>query len=148
VKNISPGGVTGLADPDIEEADISQRNVDRLQAGALSLAGIMLLSMASAAPPLGIGLGNGQGMAAGYIWCARRSTTSSQPPSRRRASRMVVPACSARSARSARSVSGGSGTGAAGVPGPRLAQCSTTSRGGSRWNWTPYALRQRNAWFG
>lgn len=74
--NISPGGVTGLADPDIEETDISQRNVDRLQAGALGLPGIMLLSMASAAPligalgniPLGIGLGNGQGMAAGYIW--------------------------------------------------------------------------------
>jgi hypothetical protein len=61
---------------DVEAADISQRNVDRLQAGALGLPSIMLLSMASAAPligalgniPLGIGLGNGQGMAAGYIW--------------------------------------------------------------------------------
>lgn len=59
-----------------ENVDVSQRDVSLLQGGALGLAGIMLLSLASAAPligalgniPLGIGLGNGQGMAAGYIW--------------------------------------------------------------------------------
>lgn len=58
-----------------ESTDVSQRNVDKLQRGALGLPGIMLLSMASAAPlvgalgniPLGIGLGNGAGMAGGYI---------------------------------------------------------------------------------
>src|SRR3954452_6393652 len=69
-------GARGAAIPDIEAADISQRDVDRLQAGALGLPSIMLLSLASAAPligalgniPLGVGLGNGQGMAAGYIW--------------------------------------------------------------------------------
>lgn len=74
--NVSSGGVAGSGTPDIEGTDISGRNVDRLQAGALGLPSIMLLSMASAAPligalgniPLGIGLGNGQGMAAGYIW--------------------------------------------------------------------------------
>jgi amino acid transporter len=62
--------------PDLDAVDISTHKVDRLQAGALGLPGIMLLSLASAAPlvgslgniPLGVGLGNGQGMAAGYIW--------------------------------------------------------------------------------
>jgi amino acid transporter len=61
---------------DLESRDISERNIDRLQVGALGLPAIMLLSLASAAPlvgalgnvPLGIGLGNGQGMAAGFIW--------------------------------------------------------------------------------
>jgi amino acid transporter len=63
-------------DPSGENVDVSERDVSLLQGGALGLAGIMLLSLASAAPligalgniPLGIGLGNGQGMAAGYIW--------------------------------------------------------------------------------
>jgi amino acid transporter len=66
----------GQVDPNADGVDVSERDVSLLQGGALGLAGIMLLSLASAAPligalgniPLGIGLGNGQGMAAGFIW--------------------------------------------------------------------------------
>jgi amino acid transporter len=79
VANIStsqPEAGQSRLDPSAESVDVSQRDVSLLQGGALGLAGIMLLSLASAAPligalgniPLGIGLGNGQGMAAGYIW--------------------------------------------------------------------------------
>ena len=42
--NISSGGVAGSRTSDIEGTDISGRNVDRLQAGALGLPSIMLLS--------------------------------------------------------------------------------------------------------
>jgi amino acid transporter len=71
---ISPSGAVADLTPG-ESTDVSQRNVDKLQKGALGLPGIMLLSLASAAPlvgalgniPLGIGLGNGAGMAGGYI---------------------------------------------------------------------------------
>jgi amino acid transporter len=67
---------TGQRDEAVENTDVRERDVDLLQGGALGLPGIMLLSLASAAPligalgniPLGIGLGNGAGMAAGYIW--------------------------------------------------------------------------------
>ncbi len=66
----------GQMDSNADGVDVSERDVSLLQGGALGLAGIMLLSLASAAPligalgniPLGIGLGNGQGMAAGFIW--------------------------------------------------------------------------------
>jgi amino acid transporter len=76
VADISTEAPLTTRGPDSESADVSKRGLDRLQPGALGLPGIMLLSLASAAPligalgniPLGIGLGNGQGMAAGYIW--------------------------------------------------------------------------------
>lgn len=66
----------GQRDGVVENTDVRERGVDLLQGGALGLPGIMLLSLASAAPligalgniPLGIGLGNGPGMAAGFIW--------------------------------------------------------------------------------
>jgi amino acid transporter len=75
VADMSTGAVVNRG-ADVESQDVAERGVDRLQAGALGLPGIMLLSLASAAPligalgniPLGIGLGNGSGMAAGFIW--------------------------------------------------------------------------------
>jgi amino acid transporter len=77
VANISASPpAAGEVESSEESVDVSQRDVSLLQGGALGLAGIMLLSLASAAPligalgniPLGIGLGNGPGMAAGFIW--------------------------------------------------------------------------------
>jgi amino acid transporter len=67
---------TGQLGAAVENVDVRERDVALLQGGALGLAGIMLLSLASAAPligalgniPLGVGLGNGAGMAAGFMW--------------------------------------------------------------------------------
>ena len=73
--NITPPRAVADLTPG-ESTDVSTAQRRPTAAGALGLPGIMLLSLASAAPligalgniPLGIGLGNGQGMAAGYIW--------------------------------------------------------------------------------